>query len=193
MDPKTAKKRLRSELGRRALPAPADVAAVADQVCARLLGEPAFTQAARIALYSPLPDEVSTRSLFAELIRLGRPCFFPRMLSDGRLAFARVDHLDDLRLGRYRIAEPPAAGDASLDEGDVVIVPGVAFDRTGARLGRGGGYYDRTFSVDGLRRPLLIGAIYADRFLESLPRDSHDRAMDAIVTEREFCWTRGGR
>jgi len=73
----------------------------------------------------------------------------------------------------------------------VVIVPGVAFDRRGYRLGRGAGYYDRTFPPGEPRRPRLLGVIWSDRLLDSLPHDSHDCGMDAIVTDREWVETRG--
>jgi len=193
MDPADAKKQLRIELAGRETPPPARFDDVGKRVCALLLAERAVLDAGRIALYAALPDEVSTRPLFEEWTRMGRTCLFPRMLPDGRLAFAAVDRLEDLRPGRRGIAEPPPERDEVLEESDVVIVPGVAFDRSGTRLGRGGGYYDRTFPVGGTGFPRLIGATYADRILESLPSDSHDHVMDAIVTQREFCWTRSGR
>jgi len=78
-------------------------------------------------------------------------------------------------------------------DGDVVIVPGRAFDRAGRRLGRGVGYYDRTFPPGGRSQPLLVGMACEAQILESVPADSHDRSMDAIVTERGFQWTKGGR
>jgi 5-formyltetrahydrofolate cyclo-ligase len=193
VDPAAAKLRLRSELRGRDHPVPADAAAAGERICFLLLAEPTIVRAARIALYAALADEISTRPLFEALVRIGRPCLFPRTLPTGLLAYSRVERFAELRPGRYGIAEPVTASEEGLNEADVVIVPGLAFDRKGNRLGRGAGCYDRTFPPGGLRQPCLIGATYADRIVESLPRGSHDRVMDAIVTEQEFRWTRGGR
>jgi len=190
MNLEATKRKLRSELLGRERPGPAAVVAAGERMCALLVAEPAVLGSGSVALYAALPDEVSTRPLFDELIRLGRRCLFPRMLPTGRLAFVRVEHIGDLRPARHGIAEPPPGPAESLGDADVVIVPGIAFDRAGTRLGRGGGYYDRTFSVTDSTSPRLIGASYADRIVDSLPCDSHDRAMDAIVTERAFSWVR---
>lgn len=191
VDPAAAKLRLRSELRGRENPAPADANAAGERICALLLAEPAFARAARVAIYAALADEIPTRPLFEALIRVGRPCLFPRTLPTGQLVFSRVERYGELRPGRYGIAEPVVAPAEVLNEADVVIVPGLAFDRSGIRLGRGAGCYDLTFPPGGLRQPCLIGATFADRIVGSLPHGSHDRAMDAIVTEQEFRWTRG--
>jgi len=190
MDSKDAKQRLRREFGRRAPVAPAEAHAAAERIRDFLLADPAVSGASRFGLYAALPDEVSTRPLFDALTGAGRRCLFPRTLANGELRFGAVEHFDDLRPGRYGVPEPPETAVTGLDAGDVIVVPGLAFDRRGFRLGRGGGYYDRTFPPGESRQPFLIGATFSDRILESLPHDSHDRAMDAIVTERELRWTR---
>jgi len=81
----------------------------------------------------------------------------------------------------------------TLEAGDVVVVPGVAFDARGRRLGRGAGCYDRTFPADQRPAPVLIGAAGGAQLVDSVPSGSHDRAMDAIVTERALRWMKGGR
>lgn len=191
MDSTTAKKRLRGQLRDRETPPAAEAAAAAERIRDLLLAEPVVASAVRIAMYAALPDEIPTRPLFEALIRAGRPCLFPRTRSNGQLSFSCVERPSDLRPSRYGVEEPPATHEEVLGGGDVVIVPGLAFARSGVRLGRGGGYYDRTFPVEGSAQPCLIGAVYADRIVESLPHASHDRAMDAIVTEQEFRWMRG--
>jgi len=190
-----AKRRLRRQAGarRRSLTAAA-ADAVAERVREHLLAERAIGEARRVAIYAALPDEVPTRPLFDALQRAGTPCLFPRVAPGRRLVFALVERWEELRPGGYGVLEPPVG--AHLFEpgpGDVVVVPGIAFDRAGWRLGRGAGYYDRTFPPSGRRQPLLVGMACEAQILESVPSDSHDRAMDAIVTERAFQWTKGGR
>jgi 5-formyltetrahydrofolate cyclo-ligase len=75
---------------------------------------------------------------------------------------------------------------------DVAVVPGVAFDRAGHRLGRGGGSYDRAFGT-AAAMPFLIGAGYAFQLRPHVPHESRDRSLDAIVTESGFVWPRRHR
>ena len=141
------KRRLRRILSerRRAVP-PAEAARVASRIASRLLGEPVVRSARRVALYAALPGEVPSRPLFDALVALGLPCLFPRALELHALEFAVVTDWSELRPGRYGVLEPPAqAAVTRPEEGDLVLVPGVAFDRAGNRLGRGQGCYDRAF------------------------------------------------
>ncbi len=196
MNLEAAKRELRRQVGdrRRALSA-ASLDAVVERVCEHLFAERAFAGACRVAVYAALPDEVPTRPIFDALTRAGTACLFPRVAPAGRLFFSRVECWEDLHPGGYYgILEPPeAAPVVEPGDGDVVVVPGVAFDRTGRRLGRGKGYYDRTFPAGDRPQPLLFGVACEAQIVESVPCDSHDRAMDAIVTERAFQWTKGGR
>jgi 5-formyltetrahydrofolate cyclo-ligase len=178
---------------RRALSA-AEADAVAARVCEHLFAEPTIADARRVALYAALPDEVPTRPLYEALASAGTPCLFPRVAPGRRLVFALVERWEDLHPGGYGVLEPSEAAPVfEPGHGDVVVVPGVAFDREGRRLGRGAGYYDRTFPPSDRPQPLLFGVSCEVQIVESVPCDSRDRAMDAIVTERAFRWTRGGR
>lgn len=160
----------------------------------RLLAEPRFAAAPRVALYASLPDELPTRPLFEALARAERPRLLARVCGE-RLEFAPVERWEELRSGPFGVLEPPAAARAeALGEADAVLVPGVGFDRRGHRLGRGRGFYDRTFAA---RRgaPWLFGFAYDFQVVDAIPHDSQDRAMDAIVTDRAIYWAdarRGG-
>ena len=184
------------ELRRRARDRREEFAAAAPQVAERiyehLFAQPAFRSAGQVAIYAALPDEVPTRPLFDSLTRGGTACLLPRVVPAGPLVFARVEDWDELRPGRLGVLEPAASAPAVVPgPDDVVIVPGIAFDRAGWRLGRGGGYYDRTFPAGAGPQPLLFGVACEGRIEESVPHGSHDRAMDAIVTEHAFQWARG--
>jgi len=101
------------------------------------------------------------------------------------LVFHRVDAWDELRPGRLGILEPAASAPVrTLGPHDVVLVPGVAFDQQGHRLGRGAGCYDAAFPPGAASPALLFGIAYEFQIVESVPHDSRDRRVDGIVTER---------
>jgi 5-formyltetrahydrofolate cyclo-ligase len=148
---------------------------------------PEFRGATRIALYAALRDELSTRPLEAAARADGKRVALPRILPGGRLELVWVDSFEELRPGRYGVPEPPDGGTTvSLAELDVVIVPGVAFDREGGRLGRGGGYYDRALAARVGRRPFVVGFAQSTQVVDRVPREEFDQPVDAVVTEREL-------
>lgn len=193
MDLEAEKRRLRRSLGaRRRKVSAEDAASAAEAIRVALFAAFVFEPGRRVGLYAALPDEVPTRALFAALVGAGVDCLLPRVADDGRLVFAAVTDWSELRAGAFGVLAPPdSAPVASLDGADLVLVPGVAFDRRGARLGRGGGHYDRSFPTSGGPDLRLCGVAYELQIAESIPCASHDRAMDAIVTEHGFRWTRG--
>jgi len=185
------KRRLRRSVSQRRRAVPADEAArVAERIAARLLAEVVVRRARRIALYAALPDEVPSRPLFDALATLRKTLLLPRVLRQNEVAFAVVTDWSALRPGRYGVLEPPAlAVPIEPEEGDLVLVPGVAFDRAGNRLGRGKGCYDRAFPPGAPRPPLLIGVAYELQFVAAVPHTARDRRMDAVVTESALLWT----
>lgn len=194
-DLERAKEQLRSELGRRRRAVEPDFALRAGQsVCAHLEECPAFREAGRVALYAALPDELPTRPCFESLRERGVETSFPRTLAAG-LRFACVSRWEDLEAGRYGVLEPPeGAVLRPLEEVDLVLVPGLAFDARGNRLGRGGGHYDAALPAGhpgtllGSRGPQRIGLAYSFQVLPEVPHGSRDRGVDAIVTESGLHW-----
>ena len=169
---------------RRAVP-PGVAEAAGRMVAAQILTAPEALAARRVGLYAALPDELPTRFCFESLRRRGRECLFPRSEDDGRLRFHRVAAWDELVRGRFGVLEPRAgAAEAVPGPGDLVLVPGIAFDAGGHRLGRGGGRYDAAFPPGAAGPPLLFGIGYEFQVVDALPHGSRDRRMDAIVTER---------
>jgi 5-formyltetrahydrofolate cyclo-ligase len=183
-----AKRELRHRLAARRRAVPRTHAAAAAEACAaHLLGEPAVREARRVALYAALPDELPTRPLFEALGGLDLERLLPRIRPGRVLDFVRVARWEDLSPGRFGVPQPPSeAASVILGRGDLILTPGLAFDRQGWRLGRGGGYYDRTFAS--LKGPRLVGLGYAFQLLAAVPHDSHDRPVDAIVSERGWLW-----
>lgn len=156
--------------------------AAARAVAARVVGLPGLADVSRVGLYAALPDELPSEPLFEALRALDKRCCFPRCRDDGRLEFAPVERFDELASGRYGLLEPETAAEPIGSE-DWVIVPGLAFDEEGGRLGRGRAFYDRTFPA-GAPGPRRIGVGYGFQRVERVPREAHDRAVDWVVTER---------
>jgi len=147
-----------------------------------LLADARVRRAPRVALYAALGDEVPTRPLFEALAEVGCVRLLPRVGAGG-LEFAPVDAWEALRRGPFGVLAPPERSLAvALDPADVALLPGVAFDTAGHRLGRGGGHYDRAFA-DPRSSPLLVGVAFRVQIVAAVPYDSRDRAVDAIVTE----------
>jgi 5-formyltetrahydrofolate cyclo-ligase len=185
-DLQAAKRQLRQSLGvqRRAV-TPGDAEAAAESAARHLLADSWLLAADRVAAYAALRDELPTRALLDGLVAAGKVLLLPRVDPHGRLAFCAVERWADLVRGPLGVLGPPeGSAPIRLGRQDVAIVPGVAFDPEGWRLGRGGGYYDRAFPPDAANPPLLYGLGYEFQVVASVPHGSRDRRMDAIVTER---------
>lgn len=183
-----SKKSLREEylLKRRLMPAE-DAARLSLVVCDYLLSLPEFSGSSRIALYAGVHGEVLTDRIFMAAITQGKEVFFPKSDSSGSpLLFYKVDSLEDLTPGLYGVPEPVGkeAGPDPIDpaELDLIVVPGIVFDHSGARLGFGKGYYDMVLS--GVSTIKVALAFYMQVLQEPLPTEAHDVRMDMLITER---------
>lgn len=144
----------------------------------------AFAVAPTLALYAAIPGEVGTRALFEAGKAAGKRICLPRFTSQFRLEFAKLEDWDQLEPGAHAVPEPPRRAVAcELSARDLVIVPGVAFDAAGRRLGRGAGYYDRGFPADAEAAPILFGLGFSFQVVARVPSGCHDRRMDAVCTE----------
>lgn len=177
------KQQLRSRiLGERRRLGPERVAEAGRVIAERVVALPEFARARCLGLYAASPDEVPTRALFETARAAGKSCLLPRLVGDA-LELAAVESWEDLRPGRYGVlAPPPEAAAATLGAGELLLVPGVAFDSGGFRLGRGGGHYDRL--LDRLRGPACFGLAFELQIVEAVPREPHDRPVEAVVTEQ---------
>jgi 5-formyltetrahydrofolate cyclo-ligase len=147
-----------------------------------------------IALYAPLPGEPDVRSVVESLARGGVRVFLPRYSATAGFVFARFESWERLRPGRFGILEPAPESDLAVPgELSAAVVPGLAFDLDGFRLGRGGGVYDRCFAKR-TTRPRLIGVSFDWQIVDRLPREAHDVAVDCVITDlRRFETTRRTR
>ncbi|WP_461481603.1 5-formyltetrahydrofolate cyclo-ligase [Porticoccus sp.] len=162
---------------------------LAEQLC-RL---PAFRYRQRIAFYLANDGEIDPQFAMGIAQRAGKHCYLPVLhpLKQNRLHFVRHRRDDALVANRFGIREPSLRGNsiASLHAIDIILLPLVAFDRQGNRLGMGAGFYDRTLSRLG-RRTLLIGLAHSCQETDSIARQPWDIPLHAIVTERQVIQAR---
>jgi 5-formyltetrahydrofolate cyclo-ligase len=158
-------------------------AAAARSMRDAVLTRPEVEMAGSIAAYVSTGTEPDTRGLLFGLWKRGAYVLLPRLLPGGELDWATYEGPDSLVPGPYGLLEPAAEsrGVRAVEAADVVLVPSLAVDRTGLRLGRGGGSYDRALARVG-PQILTIGMIYDSEFVETLPAEPHDRHVRAAVT-----------
>ena len=132
-----------------------------------------------ILLYSALPDEVPTQALMDELVEQGKTVLLPRVISETEMELRRYTGPQDLQEGAYGIMEPTGELFTDYKTIGVAIIPGMAFDTEGHRLGRGKGYYDRFLS----RVPYIykIGLCFSWQIVDSVPCDDYDIKMDEVI------------
>ena len=135
--------------------------------------------------FMPMPDELDTRPILADLLAQGKRVYLPKSsIGDRRIIPLRLTDLDALHEGAYGILEPDLEETCLSSDLDIVLVPARAFDRHGNRLGRGAGFYDRFMSDAGFRA-LRCGVAFACQVLPQVPHDDHDLPVHILVTESE--------
>ncbi len=147
----------------------------------RLDDLPQLRRARTIMAYCALPGEVPLEPLFSRWLAEGKQVLLPRVTGDTTMELRRYLRPDQLQPGAFGILEPTGAPFTAYEQIDVAIVPGMAFDRDGHRLGRGKGYYDRFLAP--LPQTYKIGICFRSQLLDHVPTDSHDITMDCIVAE----------
>lgn len=141
---------------------------------------PEFKQAKTILLYYSLPDEVDTSS-FLELWKQEKELLLP-VVKGQELIICKYQS-GNLKKGSYGILEPQGEEISDLSIIDLIIIPGIAFDKKRNRLGRGKGYYDKLLSRTTAYK---IGICYNCQIIDQLPIEEHDIPMDHIITESEI-------
>lgn len=151
-------------------------------VCQALRQRPEWQSARCALMYAPVPREIDVWPLVVERMASGQRVVLPRFVeSAGVYEAALVEQLDrDLVVGAFGIREPATWCHAvPLNQLDFVLVPGLAFDLAGRRLGRGKGYYDRLLPATG---GVCCGLAMDEQVLSSLPAEPHDFVVDHILT-----------
>lgn len=140
-----------------------------------------------IAGFWPLGSEIDVRIAMFDLSRHGHALCLPTIEEkDQPLLFKHYESGDELQKGMFGTLEPSL--DAPKVIPDIILVPLLAFDEYGHRLGYGGGYYDRTVSlINGQKAVLTIGLAFAGQQVRQVPSEAHDMKLDYIITELGLC------
>ena len=155
------------------------------RIAQKLMRTAGFQKARNIMAYMPLPREVDTRPVLAKLLAMGKNIFLPALdRAKGEIRIFRVTNLRrDLMPGNYGILEPrPARCAAGRPSGlDLILVPGVGFDKKGGRLGHGKGYFDKFLRK--AKRAEKIGLAFREQLLKKVPLEKHDQRVDRVITD----------
>jgi 5-formyltetrahydrofolate cyclo-ligase len=158
------------------------------EIVARCMQLPEYQRAGTVLFYIDVRSEVRTRNDLVNALASGKKVVIPYCV-DGELELFHLENYDELAIGMYKILEPRdelrsvAAKKVDVKAIDLIIVPGVAFDRRGGRTGHGKGYYDKLLEHARLDTPLVALAFECQMF-EEIPMQDHDVFMDIVVTEK---------
>lgn len=168
---------------------PQQLAQLSLPVIARL--RPLLAEAQTILAYYALPDEVDTHALLDELVAEGKTVLLPKVLDEETMELRRYTGRDSLQEGAYHIMEPITGGrffcyddltkepsPCYMSRIDIALIPGLAFDAQGHRLGRGKGYYDRFLTAF---KGQTIGVCFDFQKVAEVPVDAHDVSVDTVV------------
>ena len=162
-----------------------------DEIIKSILSLPSINSSKSIMLYLDFNHEVKTNNLVLELLKLNKNVIAPITLQKEReLLTHKISNLDsDITIGAYGIREPNKATPlVPLDSIDAIIVPAVAYDTNGYRLGYGGGFYDRF--LDKLNPNCIkIGVAFELQVFDDVPKEPHDAKLDYIITESRIIKT----
>ncbi|MDX2479189.1 MAG: 5-formyltetrahydrofolate cyclo-ligase [Desulfuromusa sp.] len=157
---------------------------LSQQIQQQLVGSEYFIRARALALYSPINNEVATEQIFTVATELNKKIYYPRVAGD-ELDFFEVNTINELVPGFFGVSEPVSGEKISVTALDLIVVPGVAFDLMGGRLGYGRGFYDRLLTGKA-SRTVSVGLCFEIQLCDLLPSEAHDQALDFIATETKF-------
>ncbi len=156
----------------------------------RLIALNVYKEASSVLCFASFRDEVDLWNVIDHSWQMGKTILLPKIAKDtNTLDLFKVDNKKQLKPGQWGILEPDPTQSQPIDPKRVslVIIPGVAFDRQGNRLGYGKGFYDRLL----MRIPLHVERIavaYQCQLIDEVPTEPHDKKLDGLITERETIW-----
>lgn len=151
----------------------------------KLEQDPVFQTSKNILFYVSYGNEVYTHSLIKKYLEIKKQVLVPR----SNKKFNKIDSViitnwGDLKKGTYEILEPPIAYIPFANKIDLIILPGLAFDISGNRIGHGKGYYDRLINEH--PESIIIGLAYEFQIIKNIPKKPHDQRIHKILTEKRI-------
>lgn len=154
---------------------------LSEKIMKELEGNPKFRAAKTVMLYYSLPDEVCTHDLIARWAE--RKCILLPVVKGDEIEVRRFTTFSNISEGAFHIGEPQGDIFTELEKIELIVVPGVAFDRQGNRMGRGRGYYDRFLSQKALSQAWRIGLCFPQQLVECVPAEPHDISMHEVLCQ----------
>ena len=145
-----------------------------------------YAKAGCIALYAPVHNETDTGLILSSAFQAGKRVLYPAVCGP-HMVFRSVERIEELREGAFGIMEPCSNGiDHQADEADLIVVPGVAFDMAGHRVGYGKGFYDRFLHHPDCRA-YLVGLCHDFQLIDAeIPADAHDIPMGIVISDKRI-------
>ncbi len=157
-----------------------------DSIRERLFSLPEFAKAKVVLFYVSVRGEVGTARAISESLKMGKKVLVPfSNMKENHMMISEIHNLNELSPGAFGIPEPKHPREFPLDKIDLVVIPGIAFDRKGNRIGYGLGFYDK-FLVNVKRSVPRVAVAYGFQVLDAVPADEKDIAVHKIVTEKEI-------
>lgn len=156
-----------------------------DMIKDKLLNSDFYKQSNNIFIYVSCGSEVDTKSIIKIAMKEGKRIFVPRIIKETKeMKAIEIESLYELERNTYGILEPKNSSNViDKNEIDIIIVPGIAFDYVGNRIGYGGGYYDRYLNEIALKRN-KIALVYDFQLIDRLESEQHDVSVDYIITDK---------
>lgn len=158
----------------------AEKLSAAEEVFSRLENTAAFLMADHILMYHSLPDELPTRVFLKKWN--GKKQFYLPRVNGVNLEILPYDETR-LEFGAFHIEEPTGDNIVNPDDIEMIVVPAVAYDRRGNRLGRGKGFYDRLLNTT---KATKVGIGYQFQLFDEIPVEEHDVSMDIVITQNDY-------
>lgn len=155
----------------------------------RLIRTTLFKHSQHIACYFAVKNEFDCAPIMKAIWEAKKNCYLPILSTSKTLNFGLYESHTSLKTNRFHVFEPDVSSYFPAEQLDIVLMPLVAFDLQGGRLGMGGGYYDRTFQFlhhKTSRKPFILGLAYEFQKMKHIPIDLWDVSMDGVLTEEKL-------
>lgn len=142
-----------------------------------------FIASKNICIYVNYKSEINTRKIIEIALENNKNIYVPRIKRNREMEFIKIKSLNDLEKNKMGILEPKLNLKESVEEIDINVLPGLAFDLSGGRIGYGGGYYDKYFYD---KSCLNISLCYEIQLIDEIPMESHDITYDYLISEKRI-------